>query len=73
MSTRAWWLVLCVAIALAIAEVGWLANRITEHRARHAALTAPLIKPQAGSDTQAGAQVSRRKHLPLPIAGFGPM
>lgn len=73
MSTRAWWFVLCVAIALAIAEVGWLANRVTEHRARHAASMTQLIKAQAGRDTQANTQVPHRKHLPLPIGGFGPI
>lgn len=66
MGTRAWWLVLVIALSLAAAEVGWLGERLATHRARHAT---PVLTKDPGSIPA----LQRRKHLPIPITGFGPV
>jgi hypothetical protein len=51
-------LVLVAAVSLAVLEVAWLGERVTQHRARHAAM----------ADRPAKASL----HLSLPLTGFKP-
>lgn len=61
-----WWLVVAAAVVLAVREVTWLGDRTVEHRARrHPGVVAKPADPAAAAP--------QRRHMPIPISGFGPL
>ncbi len=64
-----WWVAVAAALVLAVREVSWLDARITEHRARrHAEAIARAAEAPAATESP-----KPRRHLPIPISGFGPL